>query len=87
MQNALQRPKTLLFQANLSLNCLNVCVGPSYVQWIHIQHRNKPFLWYINEKCTSDSPVPSQPLPELPKHLRGSMLCAMDPYSTSEQSF
>ena len=85
MKNALQRPQTLLFQANPSLNCLDVCRGPCYVQWIHIQHRNKLYLWYINEKCTPalpDPPVPSQPLPKLPKRLRWSMLCALDPYST-----
>ena len=89
MKNALQRPTTLLFQANLSLNCLDVCVGPCYVQWIHIQHRNKLYLWYINEKCTPvppDSPVPSQPLPELPGRLQGSGLCVNDLYLSQEQT-
>ena len=85
MKNALQCLQTLLFQANLSLNCLEVCGGPGYVQSIDIQHRNKLYLWYINLKCTPvtpDFPVPSQPLFELPGRLQGSMLCAMDPYST-----
>ena len=89
MKNALQCPQTLLFQANLSLNCLDVCVGPCYVQWIHIQHRNKLYLWYINEKCTPappDSPVASQPLPELLGRLQGSGLCVNNLYLSQEQT-
>ena len=53
MKNALQRPQTLLFQAILSLNCLKVCVGQCYVQWIHIQHRNNFFSCTLKKMHSS----------------------------------